>query len=142
MKTPGWVHQQSQRAADGLLFSRVRGGGGNGVHVGGGYACGCQTNLPGIVTGQNGALVLKMVRRSTIKAEAFGHLFVTAALVVRFLGSGEVHRCMAIIATVGPGGVARRVGGGRGCLGGGQVGIIGAAREVGMGSDLVIEFHT
>jgi hypothetical protein len=142
MKTPGWVHQQSQQATDGLLFSRVRGGRGNGVHIGGGYTRSCQTNLPGIVAGQNRALVLKMVRRSTIKAEAFGHPFVMAALVLRFSGSGEVHWGRAVIAAVGAGGVACRVGSGRGCLGCGWVGIIGAAREVGVGSDLVVEFHT
>jgi hypothetical protein len=141
MKTPGWVHQQSQRAADGLLFSRVRGGGGNGVHVGGGYARSCQTNLPGIIAGQNGTLVLKMVRRSTVKAEAFGHPFVTAALVLRFFGSGEVHWCGAVIAAVGAGGMARRAGSGRSCFGGGRVGIIRAVREVGVGSDSVVEFH-
>jgi hypothetical protein len=142
MKTPGWVHQQSQRAADGLLFSRVRGGGGNRVHVRGGYTRSCQANLPGIVAGQNGALVLKIVRRSTIKAEAFGHPFITAALVLRFFGGGEVHWGGALIAAVGAGGVARRAGSGWGCLGGGQVGIIGVAREVGMGSDSVVEFYT
>jgi hypothetical protein len=141
MKTPGWVHQQSQRAADRLLFSRVRGGGGNGVHVRGGYARGYQTNLPGIVAGQNGALVLKMVRRSTVKAEAFGHSFVMAVLVLRFFGSGEVHWCRAIITAVGTGGVARRVRSGQSCFGSGRVGIIRAVREVGVGSDSVIKFH-
>jgi hypothetical protein len=142
MKTPGWVHQQSQWAADGLLFSRVQGGGGNGVHVGGGYTRGCQTNLPGIVAGQNGALVLKMVRRSAIKAEAFGYPFVMAALVLRFFGGGEVHWGGAVIAAVSAGRVARHAWSGRGCLGGGRVGIIGVAREVGMRSDSVVEFHT
>jgi hypothetical protein len=83
-----------------------------------------------------------MVRRSTIKAEAFGHPFVTAALVLQFFGSGEVHWGGAIIAAVGAGGVARHVGSGQGCLGGGRVGIIGAVREVGVGSDSVVEFHT
>jgi hypothetical protein len=142
MKMPGWVHQQSQRAADGLLFSRVQSRGGNRVHVGGGYAHGCQTNLPGIVASQNGALVLKMVCQSTIKAEAFGHPFIMAALVLRFFGGGEVHWCRAIIAAVGAGGVARCVGSGWGCLGGSRVGIIATAREIGMGSDSVVEFHT
>jgi hypothetical protein len=65
-----------------------------------------------------------------------------AALVLRFFGSGEVHWGGAIIAAVSAGGVARRAGSGRGCLGGGRVGIIGAAREVGVGSDSVVEFHT
>jgi hypothetical protein len=83
-----------------------------------------------------------MVRRSAIKAEAFGHPFITAALVLRFFGGGEVHWGGAVIATVGAGGVARRVGSGRGCLGHGRVGIIGVAREVGVGSDSVVEFHT
>jgi hypothetical protein len=47
-------------------------------------------NLPGIVAGQNRALVLKIVRQSTIKAEAFGYPVVMVALVLRFFGSGEV----------------------------------------------------
>jgi hypothetical protein len=142
MKTPGWVHQQSQHVADGLVFSRVRGGGGNGVHVGGRYVRGCQTNLPGIVAGQNGALVLKMVRRSTIKAEAFGHPFVMAALVLRCFGGGEVYWGRAVIAAVSAGGVARHAGSRWGCFGGGQLGIIGVGREVGVGLDSVVKFHT
>jgi hypothetical protein len=125
MKTPGWVHEQSQLAADWLLFSRVRGGAGNGVQVGGRYARGWQTKLPGIVASQNGALVLKMVRQSTIKAEAFGHPFVTAALVLRLFGSGKVHWGGAVIAAVSAGGVARRAGSGWGFLRGGWVGIMG-----------------
>jgi hypothetical protein len=83
-----------------------------------------------------------MVRRSTIKAEAFGHPFVIMALVLRFFGGGEVHWCGAVIATVSASRVARHAGSGWSCLGSGQVGIIGVAREVGMGSDSVIEFHT
>jgi hypothetical protein len=148
MKTLGWVHQQSQWAANGLLFSRVQGRGGNGVHVGGryarrgGYTCSYQMNLPGIVAGKNRALVIKMVRRSRIKAEAFGHLFIMAALVLRFFSGREVHWGGAIIAAVGAGGVARHVGSRWGYLGSGQVGPIWAAREVGMGSYLVVEFHT
>jgi hypothetical protein len=99
-------------------------------------------NLLGIVASQNGALVLKMVHQSTIKAEAFGHPFVMVALVLRFFGGREVHWGRAVIATVSAGGVAYRVGSRWGCLGGSRVGIIGAAREVGMGSDLVVKFHT
>jgi hypothetical protein len=101
MKTPGWVHQQSQQAADGLLFSQVRGGGGDGVQVRSGYACGCQTNLPGIVARQNGPLVLKMVRQSTIKAEAFCHPCIMAALVLRCFDGRKVHWGRTIISTVG-----------------------------------------
>jgi hypothetical protein len=141
MKTPGWVHQQSQWAADGLLFSQVRGGGGNGVQVRSGYARGCQTNLPGIVAGQNGGLVLKMVHRSTVKAEAFCHPFIMAVLVLRFFGSGKVHWGGAIITIVSASGVTHGVGSGRGCLSGGRVGINRAARVGGVGSDSVIEFH-
>jgi hypothetical protein len=46
------------------------------------YAHGCETNLLGIITGQDGVLILKMVRQATIKAEAFGHLFIMVALVL------------------------------------------------------------
>jgi hypothetical protein len=98
-------------------------------------------DLPGIVTVQNRALVLKMVCQSTMKAEAFGYPFIMAALVLQFFGSGEVYQGRAIIAAVGAGGVAHHVGGRRGCLGGGQVGIVRVVREVGMGLDSVIEFH-
>jgi hypothetical protein len=65
-----------------------------------------------------------------------------AALVLQIFGSGEVHWGGAIIAAVSAGGVTRRAGSRWGCLGGGQVGIIGVVREVGMGSDLVVKFHT
>jgi hypothetical protein len=68
-------------------------------------------NLLGIVAGQNGALVLKIVCQSTIKAEAFGYLFVIVALVLQFFGSREVYQGGAIIATVSAGGVAYCVGG-------------------------------
>jgi hypothetical protein len=68
-------------------------------------------NLLGIVTGQNGALVLKMVCQSTIKAEAFGYLFIMVALVLRFFGGGEVYQYTAIIATIGTGRVAHHAGG-------------------------------
>jgi hypothetical protein len=110
--------------------------------MGGGYAHGCQMNLPGIVTSQNGALILKMVCRSTIKAEAFGYLFIMAALVLRCFGGREVYWGGAIIAAVGASGVAHHVGSRWSCLGGSRVGIIGVVRENGMGSDSVVEFHT
>jgi hypothetical protein len=77
-----------------------------------------------------------------MKAEAFGYPFIMAALVLRFFGGGEVHWGRAVIAAVSAGGVARHAGSGWGCLGGGRVGSIGAAREVGVGSDSVVEFHT
>jgi hypothetical protein len=117
MKMPGWVNQQSQWATDGLLFSRVRGGGGNGVHVRSRYACGCQTNLLGIVAGQNGVLVLKMFPLSTIKAEAFGHPFVMAALVLRSFGAGNIHWGRTVITTVSAGTVPQCVGSKCACLG-------------------------
>jgi hypothetical protein len=82
-----------------------------------------------------------MVHRSTIKAEAFGHPFIMAALVLRFFGGGKVHWGGAIIATLGAGGVAHCVGSGWGCLGSGRVGIIRAAREGGMGLDPVVKVY-
>jgi hypothetical protein len=83
-----------------------------------------------------------MVCQSRIEAEAFGYPFVMAALVLPFFGGREVHQHGAIISAVGASGVAHCVGGRGGCLGGGWVGIIGVVREVGMGSDLVVKFHT
>jgi hypothetical protein len=64
------------------------------------------------------------------------------ALVLQCFGSGKVHWGGAIIAAVSASGVACHVGSRQGCLGGSRVGIIMAAREVGMASDSVVEFHT
>jgi hypothetical protein len=99
-------------------------------------------NLLGIVAGQNGALVLKMVRRSTIKVEAFGYLFIMVALVLQFFGHGKVHWGRTIITTISAGGVAHHVGNRWGCLGSRQVGIIRAVREGSVGLDSVVEFHS
>jgi hypothetical protein len=141
MKMPGWVHQQSQCATNGLHFCQVRGGVGDRVQVGSGYGCGCQTNLLGIVAGQNGAVLLKMVCQFTIKVEAIGHPFVMAALVLQCFGSGKVHCHGTIITTVGASGVTRCVRSEWGCLGSGWMAIVGVARDGSMGSDLVVEFH-
>jgi hypothetical protein len=83
-----------------------------------------------------------MVCQCTIEAEAFGHAFVMVVLVLQFFHSGEVHSGRAIIAIVSAGRVAHHVGSRWGCLGSGWVGIIGVARVVGIGSDLVVEFYT
>jgi hypothetical protein len=99
-------------------------------------------NLPGIVAGQNRALVIKMVYRSRIKAEAFGYLFIMAALVLPFFSGREVHWGGAIIAAVSAAGVAHHVGSRLGYLGSGEVGLIWVAREVGMGSYLVVKLYT
>jgi hypothetical protein len=64
------------------------------------------------------------------------------AFVLRFFSGREVHWGSAIIAAVSTGGVARCAGAGWGYLSGSWVGIMGVAREVSMGSDSVVEFHT
>jgi hypothetical protein len=97
-------------------------------------------NLLGIVTGQNGALVLKIVRQSTIKVEALCQPFVMAALVLQFFGSRKLHCGGAIITTIGAGGVTRYMGSGWGCLGRRWAGIIGAVRERSVGLDSVVTF--
>jgi hypothetical protein len=98
-------------------------------------------NLPGIVAGQNGVLVLKIVRQSTIKAEAFGYPFIMVVLVLQPFGSRKVYWGRAIIATVCTSVVAHCVGSRWGCLGGSQVGIIRAVREGSIGLDLVVTFY-
>jgi hypothetical protein len=82
-----------------------------------------------------------MVRRSTIKAEAFRYPFITAVLVLRFFSGRKVHWGGTVITTVSAGGVIRRVGSRWGCLGSRWVGIIGAAREGSIGSDSVVELY-
>jgi hypothetical protein len=62
-------------------------------------------------------------------------------LVLRFFGRGKVHWYGTIITTVGASRVTPHVGSRQGCLGGGQVEIIGAVREGGVGLDLVVKFH-
>jgi hypothetical protein len=75
------------------------------VQAGSGYAHSCQMNLPGIVAGQNMALVINMVCQSTIIAEAFGYPFGMVVLVLQFCGSGKVHWYRAITTTIGAGGL-------------------------------------
>jgi hypothetical protein len=99
-------------------------------------------NLPGIATGHNVALVIKMVHQSTTKVEAFCHLFIMVALVLRFFGAREVHWGTVIITTVATSGVTQNTGSGWSYLGGGWVGLIGAARKGSMGSDLVVKFYS
>jgi hypothetical protein len=98
-------------------------------------------NLLGIVASQNRVLVLKVVRQSTIKAEAFGDLFIMAALVLRSFGSRKVHWDSTIISTVGTSGVTQCAGSRWGCISGRHMGIIVLVGEGGTGSDSVVEFH-
>jgi hypothetical protein len=98
-------------------------------------------NLLGVVASQNRALDLKIVYRSRIKAEAFGHPFIMLALVLQFFGSGKVHWGVTIISTVGAGRVTRCVGSRWGCLGGRWVGIVAATTEGSIGWDAIVEFH-
>jgi hypothetical protein len=98
-------------------------------------------NLLGVIASQNRALVLKVVRQSTIKAEAFGNLFIIAALVLQSFGSRKVHWGSTILSTVAASGVTQCAGSRWGCISGRHMGIIALVGEGGTGSDSVVEFH-
>jgi hypothetical protein len=63
------------------------------------------------------------------------------ALVLWCFGGRKVHLGGTVITTISDGGVTRRMGSRRSCLGSGWVAIIGVVRKGSVGLDSVVKFH-